>query len=42
MKGTITEKILKQHLVEGEFSIGNEIAITIDNTLTQDARYYAY
>jgi len=37
MKGTITEKILKQHLVEGEFSIGNEIAITIDNTLTQDA-----
>lgn len=37
MKGTITEKILKQHLVEGEFGIGNEIAITIDNTLTQDA-----
>jgi aconitate hydratase len=37
MKGTITEKILMQHLVEGEFAIGNEIAITIDNTLTQDA-----
>jgi aconitate hydratase len=37
MKGTITEKVLKQHLVEGEFAIGNEIAITIDNTLTQDA-----
>jgi len=37
MKGTITEKILKQHLVDGEPVIGNEIAIKIDNTLTQDA-----
>jgi len=37
MKGTITEKILKQHMVEGDATIGNEIAIKIDNTLTQDA-----
>ena len=37
MKGTITEKILKQHLVEGNLTIGSEVAIKIDNTLTQDA-----
>ncbi|WP_027622217.1 aconitate hydratase [Acetivibrio clariflavus] len=37
MKGTITEKILKQHLVEGNMTVGSEIAIKIDNTLTQDA-----
>lgn len=37
MKGSITEKILKQHLVDGEMVMGNEIAIRIDNTLTQDA-----
>lgn len=37
MKGTITEKILRQHMVDGEAVIGNEIAIKIDNTLTQDA-----
>lgn len=37
MKGTITEKILKQHMVDGDATIGNEIAIKIDNTLTQDA-----
>lgn len=37
MTGTITEKILKNHLVEGEMVIGQEIAIRIDNTLTQDA-----
>ena len=35
MKGTITEKILRQHMVDGEAVIGNEIAIKIDNTLTQ-------
>lgn len=37
MKGTITEKILKQHMIDGDATIGNEIAIKIDNTLTQDA-----
>lgn len=37
MRGTITEKILKQHMIDGDATIGNEIAIKIDNTLTQDA-----
>jgi aconitate hydratase len=37
MAGTITEKILDKHLVEGEKKPGSEIAIHIDNTLTQDA-----
>lgn len=34
---TLTEKILKNHLVDGEFKKGNEIGIRIDQTLTQDA-----
>lgn len=34
---TLTEKILKAHLVDGEFTKGNEIGIKIDQTLTQDA-----
>ncbi len=34
---TLTEKILKAHLVEGEFVKGTEIGIKIDQTLTQDA-----
>lgn len=34
---TIAEKIIKKHLVEGEMIPGQEIAIQIDNTLTQDA-----
>ncbi|MDH5476722.1 MAG: aconitate hydratase, partial [Nitrospinota bacterium] len=33
----ITQKILKSHLVEGELIPGEKIAITIDQTLTQDA-----
>jgi len=37
MKGTITEKILKQHMIDGDATIGNEVGIKIDNTLTQDA-----
>lgn len=37
MPGTITEKILKQHMVEGTATAGEEIALKIDNTLTQDA-----
>lgn len=34
---TVAEKILKAHLVDGEFKKGNEIGIKIDQTLTQDA-----
>ncbi len=34
---TIAEKIIKSHLVYGEMIPGQEIAIKIDNTLTQDA-----
>ena len=34
---TLTEKILKSHLVDGEFVKGTEIGIKIDQTLTQDA-----
>lgn len=34
---TLTEKILKNHVVDGDFVKGNEIGIKIDQTLTQDA-----
>ena len=34
---TLTEKILKSHIVDGEFEKGSEIGIKIDQTLTQDA-----
>ncbi len=34
---TLTEKILKSHIVDGEFIKGQEIGIKIDQTLTQDA-----
>ncbi len=34
---TLTEKILKAHLVDGEFIKGSEIGLRIDQTLTQDA-----
>lgn len=34
---TLAEKILKAHLVEGEFKKGEQIAIRMDQTLTQDA-----
>ncbi|XVG95382.1 aconitate hydratase [Eubacteriales bacterium KG127] len=34
---TLTEKILKKHLVEGEMIEGREIGLKIDQTLTQDA-----
>ncbi len=37
MKGTLTEKILKKHLISGKLIPGQEIAIKIDQTLTQDA-----
>jgi len=34
---TIAEKIIKNHLLEGEMIRGQEIGIRIDQTLTQDA-----
>ena len=35
---TIAEKIIKEHLVEGDMSVrGSDIALRIDQTLTQDA-----
>ncbi|ACO86147.1 TPA: aconitate hydratase [Clostridium botulinum] len=34
---TLTEKIIKSHLVKGNMTKGEEIAIKIDNTLTQDS-----
>ena len=37
MKKNLTHKILESHLVEGELAPGREIAITIDQTLLQDA-----
>jgi aconitate hydratase len=37
MSGTITEKILKEHIVKGIPKAGEEVAIRIDHTLTQDA-----
>ena len=37
MKQSLTHKIIAAHLVEGDMSPGKEVAITIDQTLTQDA-----
>lgn len=34
---TIAQKIIKAHLISGEMTVGNEIALKIDQTLTQDA-----
>lgn len=34
---TIAQKIIKDHLVEGDLTTGSEIALKIDQTLTQDA-----
>lgn len=34
---TLTEKILREHLVDGSYEPGAEIGIKIDQTLTQDA-----
>ena len=36
-KGTLTYRILEEHLVEGTLTPGEEIAIRMDQTLTQDA-----
>ena len=37
MGSSVTRKIIEAHLVEGQWAIGSEIAIRIDQTLTQDA-----
>jgi len=37
MKDTIAEQILSEHVVEGELAAGEEIGLTIDQALTQDA-----
>ena len=37
MGKSVTRKIVEQHLVDGEWAVGKEIAIRIDQTLTQDA-----
>lgn len=34
---TIAQKIIKEHLISGEMTPGSEIALKIDQTLTQDA-----
>ncbi|MCD6383603.1 MAG: aconitate hydratase [Thermoplasmata archaeon] len=34
---TVAEKVIKEHLIEGDMVPGEEIAIRIDQTLTQDA-----
>ena len=37
MGKSVTQKVLEAHIVEGEWAPGKEIAIRIDQTLTQDA-----
>ena len=37
MGRTIAQKIIAEHLVSGEMKVGQEIALRIDQTLTQDA-----
>jgi len=34
---TIAQKIIKEHLISGDMKVGSEIALRIDQTLTQDA-----
>ena len=34
---TLTEKIIKEHIIDGEMIKGTEIGLKIDQTLTQDA-----
>ncbi len=37
MATTVTEKLIAEHLVDGQMTVGEEIGIEIDQTLTQDA-----
>ena len=34
---TIAQKIIKNHIVDGEMKVGADIGLRIDQTLTQDA-----
>ena len=34
---TLTQKIIKEHILSGEMTVGSEIGLKIDQTLTQDA-----
>ncbi len=34
---TIAQKIIRSHLIEGDLTVGSEVALRIDQTLTQDA-----
>ena len=34
---TIAQKIIKSHIVSGEMTVGSEVGLKIDQTLTQDA-----
>ncbi|QZP38298.1 aconitate hydratase [Halobaculum magnesiiphilum] len=36
MEGTLTEKVLEDHLVDGEIETGEEIGITVDQTIAHD------
>ncbi len=37
MRGTITAKLIEDHLVDGDVTPGTEIGLRVDQTLTQDA-----
>jgi aconitate hydratase len=37
MKGTVTHKLIESHLSSGRMKVGEEIALRVDQTLTQDA-----
>ena len=34
---TLAQKIIKEHLLSGEMTVGTDIGLKIDQTLTQDA-----
>ena len=34
---TLAQKIIKAHLVDGEMTVGTDVGLKIDQTLTQDA-----
>ena len=34
---TIAQKIIKAHMLSGNMTVGSEVALKIDQTLTQDA-----
>lgn len=37
MGSTIAQKLIKSHLLSGDMTVGSEIGLRIDQTLTQDA-----